>query len=57
MHRVRTAGIILAVVGTAGYLVGITTSYPGRAFTVTLVMLGTTLVAIRSLEDHTGMNE
>lgn len=39
-------GLGLTVLGLLGYLVGIETAYPGRAFAVTVVMVGVTLAAI-----------
>ncbi|MFB6131384.1 MAG: hypothetical protein ABEJ28_11255 [Salinigranum sp.] len=46
MHRVSLAGGVLTVVGLIGYLFGIATPYPGRAFSVAAIMVGLTLVAI-----------
>lgn len=51
MNRVFAAGIILSVLGLAGYVFATVTAYPGRAFTVTGVMIGITLVAIRRIEE------
>lgn len=42
----RMAGIVLTLVGLAGYITGVYTEYPGRALSVTLVMVGITLTAI-----------
>lgn len=39
-------GIGLFVAGLVGYAAGIYVAYPGRAFSVTAVMVGVTLVAI-----------
>ncbi|MDG5776257.1 hypothetical protein VB773_08445 [Haloarculaceae archaeon H-GB2-1] len=46
MNRTLMAGLVLSVVGLAGYAVGLTVPYTGRAFSVTAVMAGTTLAAI-----------
>ena len=46
MNVVLAAGISLTTAGVAGYLVGLAVAYPGRAFSVTGVMIGITLVAI-----------
>jgi hypothetical protein len=46
MNRLGWAGIALTLAGLAGYAYGTTTPYPGRAFSVTAVMVGVTLVAI-----------
>jgi len=39
------------VAGVCGYVVGTLVTYPGRAFSLTAVMIGITLAAIR---DHRG---
>lgn len=46
MDTVRTAGVALTVLGVAGYLVGVSTPYPGRSFSLTVVMVGVTLAAV-----------
>jgi hypothetical protein len=46
MDRVVAAGIALTVLGLVGYAVGVAAPYPGRAFSVTGVMVGLTLVAV-----------
>lgn len=46
MHRTRVLGATLTTLGVAGYVAGIATPYPGRAFSVTAVIVGLTLVAI-----------
>jgi hypothetical protein len=49
------AGIALSILGVAGYAAGVAIPYPGRAFSVTAVMVGLTLVAIgRSLDSPNG---
>lgn len=46
MNTTLAGGIVLTAMGGIGYAVGIATAYPGRAFSVTAVMIGITLVAI-----------
>jgi len=50
MQRLRTLGIVLAGLALVGYAVGVGTVYPGRAFSVTLFMLGATLAGIGGTE-------
>lgn len=46
MNRVRLAGFGVATLGVVGYVVGTAVAYAGRAFSLTAVMVGITLVAI-----------
>lgn len=46
MNRELALGTVLTGVGVVGYAVGTLVSYPGRAFTVTAVMVGITLLVI-----------
>ncbi|WP_175417001.1 hypothetical protein [Natrinema pallidum] len=46
MNRVRFAGVGLAALGVAGYVVGTAVAYFGRAFSLTAVMVGIALIAI-----------
>ncbi len=46
MNRTYASGLGLTVLGLVGYLIGISTPYPGRAFSITGVMVGITLLAI-----------
>ena len=48
VQRVGRVGWSLVAVGVAGYGVGLSAAYPGRAFSVTAVMVGVTLVAVRA---------
>lgn len=48
MDRVRTAGVVLTSLAAVGYAVGVAAPYPGRAFTLTGVMVGLTLWAVGS---------
>jgi hypothetical protein len=50
MNWLFVGGTGLSVLGTVGYLVGIAVSYPGRAFSLTAVMVGLTLFAIGSAD-------
>jgi hypothetical protein len=46
MYWLRVAGVAATVVGVAGYVAGVATPYPGRAFSVTAVIVGITLLSI-----------
>jgi len=46
MNTVSVVGAVLLIGGLVAYGVGVTTPYPGRAFSLTAVTLGTALVAI-----------
>ncbi|MCO8245091.1 MULTISPECIES: hypothetical protein [unclassified Haladaptatus] len=46
MNRTYASGLGLTALGLVGYLIGIETPYPGRAFSITGVMVGITLLAI-----------
>lgn len=46
MNPVLALGLVLTLGGLAGYLVGLSTPYWGRAFSVTLLMVGVALVAM-----------
>lgn len=50
MNRVLAAGGGLTVVGLVGYGLGVAQPYPGRALTVTIVMIGVSLVAVGGAE-------
>lgn len=45
MDETRLGAGLLAV-GLAGYAVGLAVAYPGRAFSLTAVMVGTALVIV-----------
>lgn len=51
MDRTIGAGLALTGLGALGYLVGVAAAYPGRAFSVTGVMVGITLLAIGGGDD------
>jgi len=46
MQRTRLFGGAVVALGVAGYVAGVAVDYPGRAFAITAVMLGVTLVAV-----------
>lgn len=46
MNTASVAGSVLTAAGLAGYAIGVVEPYPGRAFSVTGVMIGVTLLAI-----------
>lgn len=46
MDRLQALGVVLSVLGVAGYLVALWAAYPGRAFTITSFMVGVTLIAM-----------
>lgn len=46
MERRTLAGIGLSAAGLVGYVTGIFVPYPGRAFSITAIMVGITLVAL-----------
>ena len=46
MTSALALGTLLTTVGLAGYAAGVATPYPGRAFSLTLVMVGLALVAM-----------
>jgi hypothetical protein len=50
VNRSFASGLVLTVVGVVGYLVGIDVSYPGRAFSLTALMVGITLLALTAGE-------
>lgn len=46
MNRTRGIGIAVTTGGLAGYLLGVTVSYPGRELSLTAVMVGIAIVAV-----------
>lgn len=46
MDRTVVAGIALTAFSAIGYVVGVFFAYPGRAFSVTGMMVGVTLLAV-----------
>jgi hypothetical protein len=51
MERLRAFGVGLSVLSVAGYLVGVVSTYPGRAFSLTGLMVGLTLYAVGGRDD------
>lgn len=51
MNRLVVAGGTFVALGVIGYAVGMSTAYPGRAFSVTAIMAGITLVAVRAADE------
>ncbi|MGZ0746207.1 MULTISPECIES: hypothetical protein [unclassified Haloparvum] len=48
MHWQRLAGLVLSGVGVGGYVIGVYVPYTGRAFSITVLMVGVALAAIGS---------
>ncbi|MGB9964215.1 hypothetical protein [Halobacterium sp. CBA1126] len=48
MHSLRAAGVAVTAVGVAGYVAGTAVAYPGRAFSITALIVGLTLLSITS---------
>lgn len=46
MNRLFLTGSALTALSMLGYVIGVYARYPGRAFTITGLMVGLTLVAI-----------
>lgn len=46
MNRTRLGGYALSALALVGYALGIVAPYTGRAFSITALMVGITLVAI-----------
>jgi hypothetical protein len=46
MDGAFAAGLVATLAGAVGYAAGMATPYPGRAFSVTALMIGITLLAI-----------
>lgn len=53
MNRAFALGVALTALGVVGYLLGVSGPYPGRAFSITLLMVGVALVAMRRAFDAT----
>lgn len=46
MNRTLVSGLGLTVLGVVGYVIGLLAPYPGRAFSITGIMVGITLAAV-----------
>lgn len=46
MNTVSALGILLTIVGAAGYLTGVAVAYPGREFSLTALMFGVAVIAV-----------
>ncbi|WP_254271679.1 hypothetical protein [Haloarcula marina] len=46
MTPVSLVGLVLSVGGFVGYVVGVLAPYPGRAFSLTALMVGLTVLAV-----------
>lgn len=46
MNRYTITGLCLILGGLGAYVVGIAVTYPGRAFSITAVMIGVSLLAV-----------
>jgi hypothetical protein len=46
MNTVSAAGLVVALAGIGGYLAGLAVPYPGRAFSLTALMTGATMLAV-----------
>ncbi|WP_115865547.1 hypothetical protein [Halorussus litoreus] len=57
MNTASVAGSAFTLAGIAGYAIGVVTPYPGRAFSVTALMIGVTLLAIGAGSDSSDANE
>jgi len=53
MNRPVVAGTLLSVLGIAGYVAGVLESYPGRSFSLTVLMAGITLALVGRTERGT----
>lgn len=52
MNSATSLGLVFTGIGIVGYAVGIPIAYPGRAFSITSIMIGITLLAIRDVFDE-----
>lgn len=52
MNRLVAFGAALVALGVLGYGIGIVVDFPGRAFSVTAIMIGITLIAIRRADSE-----
>lgn len=52
MNRMAAGGLVLTGIGCVGYATGLTVQYTGRAFSISAIMLGITLLAIGRSTDR-----
>lgn len=52
MNRLVAAGAAFLALGLVGYAVGVSTPYPARSLSVTAIMIGITLIAVRAADDE-----
>ena len=50
MQRLALLGIVLTLIGVSAYITGVFVQYPGRGFSITVVMIGLTLFGVGGLE-------
>ena len=50
MNRLLVAGGAFLALGIVGYAVGVVVPYAGRSFSVTAVMVGLSLIAVRTAD-------
>ncbi|WP_227131004.1 hypothetical protein [Halorubellus salinus] len=50
MNRTFAAGVALTAASVLGYVVGVLAAYPGRAFALSGLMVGITVVAVSAGE-------
>lgn len=55
MNRVSAAGAFLAAAGVGGYGLGVLVEYPGRSFSLTLLMAGIALFAMARAFESDGV--
>ncbi|NIB98372.1 hypothetical protein [Halobacterium sp. R2-5] len=46
MHWLRAVAVGVSAAGLAGYVAGVAAPYPGRAFSITALIVGITLLSI-----------
>lgn len=49
MNPATALGLAVTAVGLGGYVLGVSTAYVGRSFSITLVMIGITILAMRGV--------
>jgi hypothetical protein len=57
MDSTRLAGLVLTALALVGYVLGVVAPYPGRALSLTGVMVGLTLAAVGGGDRESGGNE